>query len=53
VPFLLMDDVLEDFDIERQKVILSYLSRKAKDSNLFIMVTKLVEGLEAPQVEIV
>jgi len=52
VPFLLMDDVLEDFDVDRQKVVLSYLSRKAKESNLFILVTKLSEGQDEPKVAI-
>lgn len=46
IPFFLIDDIMEDFDEERRKEISSYLREKAKENDLYIICTRLVEGLE-------
>lgn len=43
IPFLILDDVMEDFDEDRRKKIYKYLSNKAKEENWIIILTKLVE----------
>jgi DNA repair exonuclease SbcCD ATPase subunit len=41
--FLLIDDVVEDFDEERRGKILQYLSNKAQEQDWIVIVTKLIE----------
>jgi DNA repair exonuclease SbcCD ATPase subunit len=41
--FLLIDDVVEDFDEERRGKILQYLSDKAQEQDWIVIVTKLIE----------
>lgn len=43
IPFLILDDVMEDFDEDRRNKIYKYLSNKAKEENWIIILTKLVE----------
>jgi DNA repair exonuclease SbcCD ATPase subunit len=43
IPFLILDDVMEDFDENRRNKIYNYLSNKAKEENWIIILTKLVE----------
>jgi len=50
VPFLIIDDVLEDFDPERRERVIKYLKEKAAKEDWFIIATKLVEELGPPKV---
>lgn len=43
VPFFIVDEVILSFDEIRKKKVLEYLSKQAKENNLFILVTKLAE----------
>jgi DNA repair exonuclease SbcCD ATPase subunit len=43
VPFLILDDVMEDFDEDRRNKIYRYLLNKAKEQNWIIISTKLKE----------
>jgi DNA repair exonuclease SbcCD ATPase subunit len=52
IPFLLVDDVLEDLDEGRLDTILKYLSSKAKESDWFVVATKLVKGQVEPRITI-
>jgi DNA repair exonuclease SbcCD ATPase subunit len=51
VPFLIMDDALEDFDLERRERVIEYLKEKVTKENWFIIATKLVEELGPPRVK--
>jgi DNA repair exonuclease SbcCD ATPase subunit len=44
IPFLVLDDVMEDFDEERRSKIYNYLYDKAKEQNWFVLLTKLNES---------
>ncbi|MCJ7760096.1 hypothetical protein MUP59_03015, partial [Candidatus Bathyarchaeota archaeon] len=50
VPFLLVDDVLEDLDEGRLNTVLKYLSSKAKESDWYVVATKLVKGQVEPRI---
>jgi DNA repair exonuclease SbcCD ATPase subunit len=50
VPFLIIDDVLEDFDSERRDRVIEYLKEKVAKEDWFIIATKLVEELDPPKV---
>ena len=50
-PFLIIDDVLEDFDSERRDKVIDYLKEKIKKENWFIIATKLVKDPGPPKVE--
>lgn len=50
VPFLVIDDVLEDFDPERRERVIEYLKEKVAKEDWFIIATKLVEELGPPKV---
>ena len=50
IPFLLIDDIMEDFDEGRREEVLTYLRGKAKENNWFIISTRLVEGIEGIRV---
>ncbi len=43
VPFLILDDVMEDFDEDRRNKIYHYLAKKAKEQDWIIISTKLKE----------
>jgi DNA repair exonuclease SbcCD ATPase subunit len=43
IPFLILDDVMEDFDENRRNKIFKYLLNKAKEENWVIILTKLIE----------
>ena len=51
LPFLILDDVLEDFDPERREKVIDYLKEKVKKEGWFIIATKLVEEVGPPRVE--
>ena len=51
VPFLIIDDVLEDFDSERREHVIGYLKEKVAKEKWFIIATKLVEKLGPPKVK--
>jgi DNA repair exonuclease SbcCD ATPase subunit len=46
IPFLIIDDIMEDFDEERRQKIYKYLYSKAEEQDWIIIVTKLVENQE-------
>lgn len=50
IPFIIMDDILEDFDPERRERVIDYLKEKAAKENWFIIATKLVEEIGPPKV---
>jgi DNA repair exonuclease SbcCD ATPase subunit len=50
-PFLIVDDVLEDFDPERRDRVIEYLKDKISKENWFIVATKLVEERGPPTVK--
>jgi len=50
LPFLILDDVLEDFDPERCDQVIKYLKEKAKKEGWFIIATKLVTELGPPKI---
>jgi len=50
VPFLIIDDVLEDFDSERCEQVVEYLRKKVAKEDWFVIATKLVEELGPPKV---
>jgi DNA repair exonuclease SbcCD ATPase subunit len=50
-PFLIVDDVLEDFDAERRQQVVEYLKEKISKENWFIVATKLVEERGPPTVK--
>jgi DNA repair exonuclease SbcCD ATPase subunit len=50
LPFLILDDVLEGFDLERHKLVIEYLEKKVKQEDRFIIATRLVENLNTPRV---
>jgi DNA repair exonuclease SbcCD ATPase subunit len=50
-PFLIVDDVLEDFDAERRERVIEYLKDKISKENWFIVATKLVEERGPPTVK--
>lgn len=49
VPFLIIDDVLEDFDSDRRERVIEYLKEKVAKEDWFIIATKLVEELGPPK----
>lgn len=51
IPFLVIDDVLEDFDSERRERVIEYLKEKVAKEDWFIIATKLVEELAPPRVK--
>ncbi|MCJ7634523.1 hypothetical protein MUP77_19290, partial [Candidatus Bathyarchaeota archaeon] len=51
LPFLVIDDVLEDFDQERRDKVIDYLKEKVEKEGWFIIATKLVKELGPPRVE--
>jgi DNA repair exonuclease SbcCD ATPase subunit len=51
LPFMVIDDVLEDFDPERRDKVIEYLKEKVEKEGWFIIVTKLVKDLGPPRVE--
>ena len=50
MPFLIIDDVLEDFDSERRERVIEYLKEKVAKEDWFIIATKLVEERGPPKV---
>lgn len=50
VPFLIVDDVLEDFDPERRKRVVEYLKETVAKEDWFIIATKLVEEFGPPKI---
>lgn len=50
IPFVLIDDVISDFDDERKSKVLNYLSEKAKNSDWYIITTLLDENIENIQI---
>ena len=50
VPFLIIDDVLEDFDPERRELVIEYLKEKVAKEDWFIIATKLVDERGPPKV---
>jgi DNA repair exonuclease SbcCD ATPase subunit len=50
VPFFILDDIIEDFDEERIRKVNEYLAQKAKNEDLFVIITKLVEETGLPQI---
>ena len=50
VPFLIIDDVLEDFDSERRERVIEYLKERVAKEDWFIIATKLVEELGPPKI---
>ena len=53
VSFFILDDIIEDFDEERSQKVIDYLAKKARQENLFIVITKLVEEYGLPKVRYV
>ena len=51
VPFLVIDDVLEDFDSDRRDRVIDYLKEKVRKEGWFIIATRLVKELGPPRVE--
>jgi DNA repair exonuclease SbcCD ATPase subunit len=53
LPFLIIDDVLEDFDSERRDKVIDYLKEKVEKEGWFIIATRLVKELGPPRVKYV
>lgn len=51
LPFMVIDDVLEDFDVERRTKVMEYLKGKVEKEGWFIVVTNLVKEVGPPRVE--
>jgi len=51
VPFFILDDILEDFDDDRMKKVIEYMNKKAKEEDIFIVMTKLVEEIGLPKIK--
>lgn len=50
IPFLLIDDIMEDFDEQRREEVLAYLKEKAQENEWYIISTRLVKGLDGIRV---
>ncbi len=51
IPFFVLDDVMEDFDEDRRANVTAYLTEKARTEDIFIVITKLSEGIANPIIE--
>jgi uncharacterized protein YhaN len=51
IPFMIIDDVLEEFDAERRDKVIQYLKEKVQEEGWFIIVTKLVKDFGPPRVK--
>lgn len=51
LPFMVIDDVLGDFDPERRDKVMEYLKGKVEKEGWFIIVTNLVKELGPPRVK--
>jgi len=50
IPFMLIDDVISDFDDDRKNKVLKYLSEKAYNSKWYVVTTLLDENIENIQI---
>lgn len=46
VPFVIIDDIMEDFDKGRREQVVQYLEEKAEENDWFVVSTKLVPELD-------
>jgi DNA repair exonuclease SbcCD ATPase subunit len=51
LPFLILDDVLEDFDSKRRDRVIDYLKEKVEKEGWFIIATRLVKEIGPPRIE--
>ncbi len=50
IPFFIVDDILEDFDEDRARKVMDYLSEKGESEGIWVIATKLDPSLEQPEI---